>query len=89
MTDILSAGLPVSVALGGFSFLFALGVGMPLGLASARGGRRGIGRWAGVAALLAVCVPGFVAGPLLVLVFGVKLGWFPVALWGGIENGVL
>lgn len=46
-------------------------------------------RVAGTVSLLAVCVPGFVAGPLLVMVFGVRLGWFPVALWGGPEHLVL
>lgn len=89
VTEILAAGIPVSALLGGLSFLFALGVGIPMGFVSAVG-RRAWGDWvAGTASLLAVCVPGFVAGPLLVLVFGVRLGWFPVALWGGVEHLVL
>lgn len=33
--------------------------------------------------LLAVCVPAFVAGPLLALQFSLRWEWFPVALWGG------
>ncbi len=89
VAEILAAGIPVSAVLGGLSFLFALGVGVPLGFISAVG-RRAWGDWvAGTLSLLAVCVPGFVAGPLLVLVFGVRLGWFPVALWGGVEHLVL
>src|SRR6185295_16720413 len=39
--------------------------------------------------ILGVCVPSFVVGPLLVLVFSLKLGWFPAALWGGVANAVL
>lgn len=89
VAEILAAGIPVSAVLGGLSFLYALGVGIPLGFVSAVG-RRAWGDWlAGTLSLLAVCVPGFVAGPLLVMLFGVRLGWFPVALWGGIEHLVL
>ncbi|MBM3845288.1 MAG: ABC transporter permease, partial [Verrucomicrobia bacterium] len=32
-------------------------------------------------ALLMFCIPGFVVGPILALVFAIELGWFPVALW--------
>jgi len=89
VAEILAAGIPVSAVLGGLSFLFALGIGIPLGFVASVG-RRAWGDWvAGTLSLLAVCVPGFVAGPLLVLVFGVRLGWFPVALWGGVEHLVL
>ncbi len=89
VVEILAAGIPVSAVLGGMSFLVALGVGVPMGVMAAVG-RGGWGdRVMGTLALGMVCVPGFVAGPLLVLVFGVWLGWFPVALWGGVEHLVL
>lgn len=39
--------------------------------------------------MLAVCVPGFVLGPLLVLWVAVDRAWLPVALWGGPEHLVL
>ena len=32
-------------------------------------------------AMLGICLPGFVLGPLLVLVFALWLGWLPVAGW--------
>ena len=58
-----------------------MGVGLPLGFFTAA--RRG--RWPDYAgsflAMLAVCVPGFVVAPLLILVFAIKLNWLPVALW--------
>jgi oligopeptide transport system permease protein len=31
--------------------------------------------------MLVVCVPGFVVAPALILIFSMKLKWFPVALW--------
>lgn len=86
---IIAQGLPVSAVLGGTAFLFALGVGLPLGVGGALR-RGGWGDWSlGWVALLAVCVPGFVLGPLLVLTLAVQRDWFPVALWGGPTHLVL
>lgn len=81
VSDIIGQALPVSMTLGALAFGFAMGVGLPLGFLTAAGR----GRWPDYAgsflAILAVCVPGFVIGPLLILVFAVKLHWLPVALW--------
>lgn len=89
VTEIIAQAVPVSFALGGLAFGFALGVGLPLGFWGAV--RRG--RWGdygtSFVALLAVCVPAFVVGPLLVMVFAVKAGWLPVALLGGPLHFVL
>jgi oligopeptide transport system permease protein len=82
VNDIIAQGFPVSMTLGGLAFCFALGVGLPLGFFTAA--RRG--RWPDYAgsflATLAVCVPGFVLAPFLVVIFAIKLRWLPVALWG-------
>jgi len=81
VSDIIAQGLPVSMTLGALAFAFAMGVGLPLGFFTAA--RRG--RWPDYAgsflAMLAVCVPGFVVGPLLILIFAIKLPWLPVGLW--------
>src|SRR5262245_31920977 len=64
VSDIVAQGLPVSMALGALAFCFALGTGIPLGCITAA--RRG--RWedhaGSVTAVLMVCVPGLVVGPL-------------------------
>lgn len=89
VNDLLGQTVPVSLSLGAMAFGVAIGLGIPLGVLAAlkRGG------WADYAAagltLVGVCVPVFVLGPLLVLVFGLWLGWFPVALWGPWQNAVL
>jgi oligopeptide transport system permease protein len=89
VSDIIAAGLPISLALGGVAFAFALGVGIPLGFVSAV--RKG--EWADHAAiffaLLAICVPGFVVGPVLIMTLAVSWHWFPVALWGTPSHVVL
>jgi len=89
VSDIIAQALPVSMELGALAFLFALGFGLPAGVIAAMGR----GRWTDYSlsflALLAVCVPGFVAGPLLVLLFAIHWQVFPVVLWGGVMNAVL
>jgi len=81
VSDIIGQSLPVSMTLGTLAFGFAMAVGLPLGFFTAA--RRG--RWPDYAgsflAMLAVCVPGFVVAPLLILIFSIKLQWLPVALW--------
>jgi oligopeptide transport system permease protein len=81
VNDIIAQGLPVSMTLGGLAFCFAMIVGLPLGFFTAA--RRG--RWEDFAgsflAILAVCVPGFVVAPILILIFSIKWNWLPVALW--------
>jgi oligopeptide transport system permease protein len=89
VADVIAQGLPVSLALGGLGFAFALGFGVPLGFYAAV--RRGSWRdWLGsLVALVFICVPGFVIGPLLLLGGALKLGWFPAALWGTPAHAVL
>ncbi len=81
VNDIIAQGLPVSLLLGTLAFGFALGVGLPAGFFTAA--RRG--RWEDFAgsflAVLAVCIPGFVVAPLLILIFSIKWHWLPVGLW--------
>jgi oligopeptide transport system permease protein len=79
--ELIWQGLPVSLLLGACAMLLAIGIGIPLGaLASARRDGaldhaiRGI-------AVIGIALPGFVIGPLLALVFGLYLGWLPVAGW--------
>lgn len=81
VNDIIAHALPVSMTLGGLAFFFALGLGIPWGMVMAvQRGRWGDYFW-GVLSLLAACIPALVLGPVLVLSFAVKAGWFPVGLW--------
>lgn len=89
VNDIIAAGLPVSLTIGGLAFGLALGVGIPLGFYAAIQRARWPGQVGNLLALVALCVPTFVAGPLLVMVFGVKLRWLPVALWDSPAHVVL
>lgn len=89
VNDIIAQGLPVSLTLGALAFCFAMGVGLPLGFLTAV--RRG--SWADYGgsflALLVVCVPAFVAGPLVIVLFAIHWRWFPVGLWESPWHAVL
>jgi len=80
--DIIAQGLPVSLSLGAMAFCFALGTGVPLGFYTAVHK----GQWGdylgSFLALLVICVPGLVIGPILIMLFAIHWRWFPVGLWG-------
>ena len=89
VNDILAQALPVSLTLGWLAFGTALGIGIPTGFIGAVHRGRWPD-WAGSFLVLAgVCIPTFVLAPLLVLIFSLRLGWFPVALWGSIPQVLL
>jgi oligopeptide transport system permease protein len=89
VAEIIAQGLPVSLTLGLVSFCFALGVGIPLGFFSAVN-RGGLGDYAGsFVAILVICIPGLVIGPMLIMFFAIKLRLFPVALWGSPMHVIL
>lgn len=87
--EIIALGLPVSMTLGSLGLLFALGVGVPLGVLGAT--RRGTFADAVVmgASVLALSVPRFVLGPLLVLLFSLGLYLLPAARWDSWRHMVL
>lgn len=89
VNDIIAQGLPVSLPLGFMAFCLALGLGVPVGFYTAV--KRG--KWEDYAgsllAILAVCIPGLVVGPVLIIFFAIHFRWFPVALWGSPMNAAL
>ncbi|GAG78602.1 unnamed protein product, partial [marine sediment metagenome] len=40
-------------------------------------------------AILGVSLPNMALGPFLMWIFGLKLGWLPIARWGGISHMIL
>lgn len=70
--------LPNSLKLGFAAFVISMLLGVPLGMLTALK----VGSWWDSAgkgiALLGLSVPGFFVGLVLIIVFGVQLGWLPV-----------
>jgi oligopeptide transport system permease protein len=89
VTEIIAQGLPVSMILGLLGFVFALGIGLPAGYFSAIRQRHWQDYVGTFFALLAVCVPGLVIAPLLIMFFAIKWRLLPVALWGAAGHAIL
>ena len=87
--EIIAQALPVSLTLGLLALAFALVTGVPLGMLAAMRANRWPDRAAMGVALLGLCVPNFVLGPLLILVFVFALGWFPVGGIGTLQQLLL
>lgn len=87
--EIMSDSLPPSLLLGFLSLLFALLIGIPLGLISAWRQGSWIDSSAMFVAISGVSLPGYLVASLLVLVFSLELGWLPPALWEGPESLIL
>jgi len=89
VTELIGSALPVSLQLGVLALGYALIVGILLGiLAAVNPNRFGDHVSMGVA-LIGICIPGFVLGPLLALVFGLNLEWLPVMGWESPVHWVL
>ena len=82
VTDIIANGLPITLTLGGLAFCFAIGVGIPLGFVTAVHKGRWPDHLGGTFAILAICIPALVIGPILVMLLAVRWRLFPVALVG-------
>lgn len=89
VNDIITQNFPVSAELGAYALLLAITVGLTLGTVAALNHNGPMDFTAMFTAIVGVSVPSMVLGPLLAYFFGVKLGWFPPALWNGWEYKIL
>jgi len=83
VSDLIAQGLPVSATLGISAMLVALGVGLPIGAWAALRHNRPTDHVLMGIAVVGIVIPNFVVAPMLALFFGIRLGWLPVAGWGG------
>ena len=82
VNEILAQTLPVTLTLGTTALLLALLGGLWLGtFAAARPNSMVEGVTLAIT-LLSISLPSFVLGPLLILIFSIKLAWLPVGGWG-------
>ena len=84
--DIIRQGFPTSLAIGLSALILASILGVSLGVMAALRQNQAFDVGAMALAILGVCIPTFVTGPILLQVFASWLGWAPT---GGVSNGAL
>ncbi len=93
VADTIAQRLPATAALAGLAFLLAVFIAIPLGVAVAiatqRGRARGLELGFSSSSVLLGSIPDFLLGVALVALFGVQLGWLPVAGQSGADSYIL
>ena len=87
--DIVAARIPYTVLLAAGAIVIAVGVGIPVGIAMAVRRGRWLERSLAAVVLTGQSMPTFLSGTLLILVFGVILGWLPTSGAGDLKALVL
>ncbi|MBA2448170.1 MAG: ABC transporter permease [Chloroflexi bacterium] len=82
VTDIIQDFFPVSLRLGLLAMLFAISLGVPLGVVAALRHNSAADFGAMFLAVVGISVPSFVVGPILIWIFALTLGWVPT---GGVD----
>ena len=81
VSELISLSFPVSLSLGISALLIALLIGLPAGMLAAL---RKNTLWdylpMGIA-MVGICLPSFVLGPVLIMVFSTELKWLPALGW--------
>lgn len=84
--QIVAVSLPVSVGLGLVAMIFAILIGIPVGVISAVKRNSFFDYVSLGLILIGISLPTFVTGTALLILFAVKLSWFPVGGWGSIQQ---
>jgi len=82
VNEMISAGLPITFELAFYAILFAIIIGISAGLIASIKPNTLQDYIPMSLAMTGICMPSFLLGPLLVLIFGIGLQWLPVSGWG-------
>ncbi len=89
VSEEIAVRLPATFELATAAMFLALLIGIPLGVGAAIKKHKALDHLARVFSLAGSSVPSFWIGPLLVLVFAMKLDWLPVSERGGLRHLIL
>ncbi len=89
VNELIAGAFPVSLELGCYALAFALTLGLLAGIVASLK-PNSIGDYIPMSiATLGICLPTFVTGPLLILLFGIVLGWYNTSGWFFADDRVL
>lgn len=86
VNELIASGLPATAELALYAILVAVLIGITAGVFAALRPNTAQDYLPMSAAMLGVCLPSVLMGPLLVLIFGIWLEWVPVSGWGNIPG---
>jgi oligopeptide transport system permease protein len=89
VNEIIAEAFPVSVELGLLSLAWALCIGIGAGMLAALKPNTFFDYVPMSFSIMGICLPTFVIGPLMVLVFSVWMDWLPVAGWNSWQDRIL
>ena len=89
VTRVIAERVPATLELALAAFLVAGLIAIPLGIISALREGTALDNVSMIFSLLGVSIPNFWLGPLLIILFSIEIGWFPVSGRGGVESLVL
>ena len=81
VSEMILTGLPVTFELAFYAILFAIFLGLLAGIVAAVKKNTALDYIPMAIAMLGICMPTFLLGPLLVLTFGINLELMPVSGW--------
>jgi oligopeptide transport system permease protein len=89
VNEIIGDKLPTSLELGFISLAVALTIGITLGTLAAVKRNSWLDYVCSSTAMIGICVPTFVLGPLLVLTFAIRFQWLNASGWYGPSDRIL
>lgn len=89
VTRVIAERIPATIELALAALLVAGLIAIPLGIVAALRENTVLDNASVLFSLLGVSMPNFWLGPLLIILFSIELGWFPVSGRGGLGNLVL
>jgi len=89
VVQVIAERVPATVELALAAFLVAGLIAIPLGIIAALHEGTAVDNAAVLFSLVGVSLPNFWLGPLLIILFSIKLGWFPVSGKAGLASLVL
>ena len=82
VNELIAAGFPVTAELGFYALLVAISIGGIAGVVASLRPNSAQDYIPMSVAMIGICVPSLLMGPILILIFGIYLEWLPVSGWG-------
>lgn len=84
--ELIASSFSVTAELGIYAILIAILIGIPIGIMASLKPNSKQDYIPMSGAMMGICLPNIVLGPILLLIFSLWLHWFPVAGWGNVAG---